>query len=987
MKSAELKLLTPLQRNLEEISGWGNHMRKYAFFIESNYESLMEELARKNLSDEIHLSHSLPDFDKQISREMAVIAGLEIECADKVKHLGTYYAIKLVQLNVTTIDFIRPAVIKSDPLKAYENFMREIGWKFRSLTSIFLENLIPILSADLRIPPFIIASVGTRTDMDDIDAAVITVDSDTKDLDKLLSRVNKVMTKYGTTMHFHLAESIDNGKYSATVAEFIGFAVQNVSNFVFITEIIGAKRIYGPHNLMEEFEEEVFQLFYPEYSPDVRYHEAYLRMILGEIRIYLNRKIESEYINPKNDALRMIKALITVQKTRYGIYKKNPWAVLDKLKYFDSKNWDIYKAIGESLAFVETLRFLFMLYGTQEELIQLDVPENVNTLKQIAGIMGIDSIGAVSSLEHLLIRYYDHLRRVKKIVEFMLDDCREYLKRITLINEVLTENKGNLAVNFAKNSDIFKGSDFWDDILEAFSLDDFRLLRVFARDYLSLDPRLRKVILKGLFSRIEYTFDGLVSFIVMLGTQKNYKEMLPVRDEFLLYLTNSFQNTPDLLFSLVGFFEKNNIGLCLLLESIDRETLLKIKETFANLREDSSEKKSKKSKNYNFKNVLNIYAEGSRYFRKYFQKILLSDPWIVKLIESEEKIEDICSGIFAEISRTVNRQTQKSLLTRFYNLKFLNIGLEAIGGKSYDGISKDFIELNNDYLVTLFDVCFLELEEQKSLRLKGEDLFLFFIVGSLARESSFNDDIDILVIMDTEETDLFTSYNKILSRMSREIVKTGTIPQFRLADHFGTYVTKMSDLKSFFQKNTSDTFIEKSQILESKLITGSEMFLEKFKSELIEEEIFTKWDIFAKKMLDEITGRHENNSDFIYNVKESPGGIKDIEMIFLILKAKYGVVFKYGEELVQELAERMPATSDLVARAALYLKQLREIRQFMRLTVSKTNVIDTTELSRNFKSSVIPYNGRNSSDFEEYYRRLMSNSRENLEKLIGLVFI
>lgn len=962
-------------------------MRKYAYFIESYYDSLVEVLNKNNLSDKIHFSHSLPDFDKQLSREMSLLSGLDVEYEDKLKYLGTYYSMKLVELNVTMIDYMKPEVIKSDPLKVYMNFMREIGWKFRSLTSIFLENLVPILSRGLNTPQFIIASVGTRTDLDDIDVAVITVEEETRDLDKLLSRINKILTKYGTPMHFHLAESINNNKYSATVDEFADFAIENISNFVFITEIIGAKKIYGPKEIMDSFENAVQRLFYQDYTSDIRFHEAYLRMILGEIRLYLNRPIESQYINPKNDALRMIKALLSIQKTRYGVFKKNPWAVLDKLKYLDSKNWDIYKAIGESLAFIETFRFLFMLYGTQEEQIYLDLPENIRTINQVSTAMGIGSIGAVSKQEHILIRYYDHLRRVKKIVQLMLEDCREYLKRITLVNEILSENRGNLAVNFAKNSGIYKSSDFWDDILESFASDDYKLLKVFTKDYLALNERLRKVILKGLFSHVEYTFDGLVSFIIMLEKLPDDEEFHRVAEEFLGFLMECLDRNPDLLFSLVGFFEKDNIGFCRLLENIDRESLRKIQKSFSELKEDFSERKLKKSKNENFKNILTVYSEGSRYFRKYFQRIILSDPWIVKLIESEEKIEDICSGIFADIFRTVNRQLQKSLLTRFYILKFLNIGLEGILGKPFDEISGSFMDLNDDYLTTLFDICSLEMEEQKSIRLRDDDKFMLLVAGSMARGSSFNDDIDLVAVFGSEDLKTFSTYNKILSKMSREIVRTGTLPQFRLADHFGTYVTKLNDLKNLFADDSSENFIEKSQILESKFLVGSESFLQKFKNEFIENQIFSNWEIFARNMIEEIRNRHADNSNFIYNVKESPGGIKDIEMVVLVLKAKHRVTFKFGDELLEDLRQKIPGYAGELDLAFMHLKQLREIRQCMRLTVAKTNIVDVAEIFRNFKASIIPYHGKSWSDFDEFYRDIMVKSKNNIAKLVQSVFV
>ncbi|GAH30998.1 unnamed protein product, partial [marine sediment metagenome] len=73
---------------------------------------------------------------------------------------------------------------------------------------------------------------------------------------------------------------------------------------------------------------------------------------------------------------------------------------------------------------------------------------------------------------------------------------------------------------------------------------------------------------------------------------------------------------------------------------------------------------------------------------------------------------------------------------------------------------------------------------------------------------------------------------------------------------------------------------------------GSEKFRKNFEKKVIHPYIFDKRDMYIKDMINEIHSRQEEaqkDTNLSNNIKEGVGGLRDIEMLILIYKAKYGI--------------------------------------------------------------------------------------------------
>lgn len=924
-------------------------MRKYRIFIDKFYSPLCQALDRNNLRDGIHLVHNLSDVGNQAIQEMLTISSItDVSFKEKINFLGVYYNLKLVQLNITSIDFLRAQVRTEERVKVYIKFMRDLGWKFRELTRSFLQTLFDINIAEYGYDysDFLISSVGTRADQDDIDVAVITEKLNAKDLDKLLSQLNRVMIKFATPLHFHIAESFGFNRLYASIDEYKKFIMKNISNFVVITEILGSKKIIGSKRIETRFREEVLNLFYPQYSRDSRFHEAYLRIILGETEIYLSRKIKKTFIHPKNDALRMIKGLLTILKTRYSITKTNAWSILERLKQEDLKNWNVYSTLGESLAFFETIRFLYMNYSIQEERIMLDFEENRKTLEEIGYLMGIESIGAISPVDHLLAKYYEHLNRVKKVIRILLDDCKKYLGRISSVKNVLVDNDTNIAWNFAKHSAFFKGSRFWEDIIENFIRDDCLILKKFSKDFLLLSEKKRKLISDNLFSWLDTSFDGLLTFITYLDILKNDKELKEVRNIFLDVFFNKLNNLDLKKEYLLRFLKKNPKLINRFLRELNSKQILFLLDNvfITNIKQIHLEQKQADEYEINFKSILEIYGYGSWHFRKFFQRIIKLNPALIKMLGYSENIDEICAGIFAEVPRKNNRKDQKRLLGQFYDLEFIHTGLKAIRGEDYLITAENYISFTESYINSLLDICQLEVENINNTTIRSKDVFAVFTVGSTARGSSYNDDLDLLILLDSEDPDIFRSYNKIISKFNREIVKRGIIPQYRFADHFGNYVSKVSEVVDLLSTKYEGDYVERSQLLEAKPIESSKKMKKIFYDKLIKPFIFDDLDYYIEGMVFEIKSRYNEYKDNLFDIKEAPGGIKDIEMLLLIYKAFYELTDCSSLDLINSIIEIDKENIKIWMSLKRILLEFKKLRQFMRLTVAMDNQLDFDDL-------------------------------------------
>ena len=168
-----------------------------------------------------------------------------------------------------------------------------------------------------------------------------------------------------------------------------------------------------------------------------------------------------------------------------------------------------------------------------------------------------------------------------------------------------------------------------------------------------------------------------------------------------------------------------------------------------------------------------------------------------------------------------------------------------------------------------------------------------------------------------------------MTRVNREITKRGIMPHFRFADYFGSFVTRFSQLHDFLTEDREDRFIDQSQLLEARMVVGSQHLQKEFERRIVERYVFERQDQYIKDMITELESRHENatsGSDEQLNFKECTGGLRDIEMLLLIYKARHRLLTPIGKELFYTLERMFPEHSrefQVLKRALDFTKQAR----------------------------------------------------------------
>jgi UTP:GlnB (protein PII) uridylyltransferase len=333
---------------------------------------------------------------------------------------------------------------------------------------------------------------------------------------------------------------------------------------------------------------------------------------------------------------------------------------------------------------------------------------------------------------------------------------------------------------------------------------------------------------------------------------------------------------------------------------------------------------------------------GSAYLRRYLQTALKKYPDCLYLLDEMDALAEKSQGILAEAAIVPTPAAKKELLGNYYDLELLRIGLMTLNGAPIEETNAQYTEFSDDYLNYLFDACREELAEEYGRWVTSFDLMAIYAAGGHAREWAFNDDYDLIVLIDTEDEKLQELGGAVISAMNAEICKRGMMPHYRFLEHFGSYVIPVSQLEAFFRRENQTDFIEKSQLLESRLVVGTSTFEEDTHERIIKPFIFARADDYVADMKAEMASRQKAVGDVFLpnNVKECVGGLRDIVMAILICKARFGIRDPITSHILDAIGRVYPqAGLELrsLYNSMCFLKNLRDV---YRLTVCLDDNLD-----------------------------------------------
>ncbi|HEX7320847.1 MAG TPA: hypothetical protein VF399_10890 [bacterium] len=876
--------------------------------------------------------HSTGDF----GRELKIVANVAENTEERLSFMGTFFALQLLLINRQTIDTLRMDIIAAETNKVavYRKFMRNVGDWFRTLTTAYINELLSVFLDRQQSTEFVILGVGTKSDQDDIDVGIIDDGGSERDnFNRAVAQISHEFMKYATSFHFHLSEHVGTQHYSASINEYKRVLKHEIRDFVIINEMLSAAVITGSGQLFDQYRTDITGRYFFKPGIDNKYHEGYLRGILGEIHSLIARPISSMHINFKEDGLRIIKSIVSAQKTVYRIDQVNAWDIIKELKIKNERRLNEYEALDRSLTFFEIFRYLYQLFVTQDEEVILDNTSMPN-IRKIARVLGYSDIGQCLAEEHLLVHYYEHVQNIRKIVPVLLDDLKSHLAEHSDFAAMFNlDYKGNSAKDFVEKFKFYRGTSYWDDIIDRLKAEN--VLKRFVNDISSLSVIEQTRIIRKYIEWAKYDFYTLIKFLTILGSSKYGFSLFKNMNDYLLQKVDKITDlTRKLTFVFYRFPHLINNYF-----SLNEEQQLK---RYQKTMKGQIYEEDIASVVSDLEYILNIHFYGSKFYKRYFHIVINKYPECIQILRRPPRLKEFGEWLHNDVGSMRTFRQKKQKLGEYYDFEMMRVGINTLHGASVATTSADFIEFSDRYIHSLVDICRQEVDAEYNKRIITEDVLAIFAAGGHAREQAYDDDYDIIVLLNSEDPDITAYCNKIVSRINAEIIQRGTIPHHRFADYFGRYVVLFQEMEKLLDRMAPEIFIEKSQILGARLIVGSRRLENEFVERIVKPKIFDKKEHYIAQMIQEIQARHVTEKEISTadsDIKEGMGGLRDIEMMMLIFKAYYGIKEPVNTKLFENIAGIQPVLRgdlETLSEAFIFLNGLRDI---YRLTAGASDAI------------------------------------------------
>jgi len=925
----------------------GNYRRKFLHAIEQHGRLLIDRLEESESFDRVHLRRPAAD----LATEMDTVIEAGRDEREKVTLLGCYYAIQFLLMNLRSIDRLRlDASGVGDPIPAFHRFVTDASDEFETLTREYLGRLLRLFLGSGLHPEYVVCIVGTRLHQDDVDLGIVDDGGPARHaLNRALGKMGREMTRWGSVPDFYLSEHVGGEGYTVSIDEYRRRLDRRILDFVSVSEILSAHPIVGSDLLFDRFREEIHERYFYRRKKTTREHEGFMRGLAGEIRSLLWWPQDPVRVKPKDDLLRLVNSIVALYRTAAQIREPDLFAALDHMSKNLLQRRGMPQTLERHFVFVETFRHLYQQFAALDEEIDLRDPQQQEGLQQVARVMGYEDIGVIRAWEQLVVHYFEHVQSGRELIHALLPDVRNHVWAISVFADWFhdpralegRDERQNLAVDLVFRIRYFQGVKYWDDLLEALEADDGLLLKMLLDDLAKLRPHRRTQVIDFYARWGHETFLTSLRLLTIIGRARDaHPAAAEVFRAFNDALLSKVVGSPDEVrrFSTVFNHFPDLVYEYLVLAGDEARDLL--------TRKFSGEIWDPQVAVWRdcFRTLCEIDRRSSRYFRRAIRRACEHHPEYLLHFGDPERFAEITRGLLAELLRLSSAESQRQALIAYYEIEFLRIGLATLQGRPFAQLDAEFTEFADHFLQTLFDVCKAEADQEAGRKILTHDHLGVFVAGGHARGRAHQDDWDLIVLLNSDSEEMFDYATRIIKRMNSTIVRCGMIPQYRLADFFGGYVTRFSELEAFLHGEGKAAYVEMSQLVGARLVVGSGRLEAEFDRRIIEGCIHAQRELYVEGLQSEIRDRHtyqtaaEEERDF--DVKECRGGLRDLEMSQLLWKVFCRIPEPIGGRFWDAMAEHRPERRAEFMELKESYEFLNRLRDVYRLTVAPQNELD-----------------------------------------------
>jgi hypothetical protein len=921
----------------------GNSTRKYLRAIERGGEAFVSGLEPSGVLAHVHLDRTSPSIVEDFARIAAAGRGSE----EQLRLLGTYFAVQLLHQNARTLEQLALDLAeRSGRQAAYGAFLERNEAQFAQLVSTYVEQVLRLVTP-VGAGPFVILNVGTPAHQDDIDMAVVHDGSGNRaGIDRAVARLASQCQRYASPLDNYFAAEVGVTGFCLGLAELQQALVAGGIGFVLVTELLRAERVAGEQAVLERLRREVTAEYCYRRRCDNDRHELYLRGILGESRSLLLRPPASGHLNPKDDALRLIIGLTIAFKTIDCLDETQPGAILARLKLARPGLHEPLVKIEESLIFIETFGQITQLLVTLDEEVAIEDRSARENLERIAQAMGYRSRGPVSAVEHLLVHYHEAIEDAHRAAEPLMEAVAQHLTRKSRYSrwtrgrppEDYARKLANILVAAAR---AFRSVRFYDDLIEAFAAPSGAVLGAFVASFSRLAggercDLARQYAIWG--CEAPYTF---MTLVVLIARREAPQAAARVCDElidaFLRQLAGSTE--VEAVRAVARVFRAFPVLGNRFLFLLDPERLARF-DAALDVGIANPEVAAARD---GYRLLIGVHRRTSRYIRRVIARVTERHPTTVKTISDAAALRTLALGQLAASECQDDREVQKGLLGDFYDIEFLRIALDTLRGTPIAFTRLLFSELTATYLERLFDLCFRQAERERGAWITGRDRIGLFLSGGNARGRPYDEDYDLLAIVDSDDEALRRFTERVIVLLNTQIARRGIIPQHRLAEWFGHYVASVGEVRELLESGEDGLFVDRCQLLASRLVVGNRRIVARLEEAILRPCIFDVAPAFIRRVAQEVDERRRavrTVAPAHLHLKEDRGGLRELDLALASAKARFGLYGTPGVDPFIELGRADPEHAALYARLARINDLLVALRSAYRVTISATATVE-----------------------------------------------
>jgi hypothetical protein len=933
-----------LHRLSLRVSRLGKHYQRFLVTIDSNLADLVERLEQHQMLDDVELW----DLTSTPGDQMRLMAEIGADLQQKLDFMATFYSLQFLHMNLLAIDRLELALSDGrGGSDAFREFLDAQAANYQRLNAVYIDGLLGLYVGDADSPEVCICVVGTRSDQDDVDAMV--VHSGEIGVDVLNRAIGKVVAEFfrrAGRLHLYIAERMGISGYTHTVEDYRQVLAKDLTDFVMICEVLSAEPLVGSWNILSNFKRQVTDRFYGKQAGRGKHHIGFLRGLLGEMHSQLVQDVSRDRIDFKNDALRVGKGMVLAVRVVNDIHEARPVEALDRLLSSMPKFQTDLSALKRGFLYIETLRLLYHMLGVEEEDVEFDSESHL-TLRAVADVMGLIEKGGVSAADHLVVRYFESVESVREVCRNLMAYLADHVRKASGYGSLTTRKSTslkdrNVASELASSVQLFSGHIFFDDVMAALKEKDGRLAGRFVRDLVKLKGKKRTRVME---SFLEFASSDPMTMLQLLLTIKDVQtdDGRELFDTMVKGFLARMAGTETILPGLLAVYNSKPALVNSFIEALPP----KQRRQFEDQLDADLWDEEKRESLERFRKYVWLRTAGSEYYRRIFRRVIKRYPHFIRHLGDVSRLRRYASGFLAVPEHGFDSKQMSDALADNYDVAYLACAIDALNGVALEHYRSAFIEFADKYIANLYNFCKRTVARETRARVETGDLFALYASGGFARAQAFDDDYDLILIVNSDEPSVFSFFRKLSSMFHRELVRRGTLPQYRFSDHFGEYVTRFSQLKEWFASGKADA-VDKTQILGARMLVGNSRFQRQMREELIEAHILNDYEAFVLEIVEEMEERHDSFARFGHewiNIKEGMGGLRDIEQTLLLLKAQRRVYQPVSSRLFQDLT-----TLDSWHREGLLALQehhtfLRQVRDLYRLTVAAHDDMAKEELA------------------------------------------